>query len=197
MARRYDHTRDEIRQMAITAGTLLIETSGFAKFSARRVAKEIGYSVGTLYNVFENYDELILRINAQTLTEIIEKMQKVLLHAQSPQKMLAQVSDLYINFAIDHFNRWSCLYEYRSVHQKVLPDWYLIKVNQLFKIIESILMMGLCKKQENAEQSAKVIWASVHGICQLSLSGRIDIVGRAADKINMLVGNFVDHYTAG
>jgi AcrR family transcriptional regulator len=36
---------------------------GFARFSTREVAKRIGYSVGTIYNMFDNADALVVAIN--------------------------------------------------------------------------------------------------------------------------------------
>ena len=54
MARRNDHTRDELKEMAISAGQSIIIHEGFNKFSARKVARNIGYTVGTIYNIVGN-----------------------------------------------------------------------------------------------------------------------------------------------
>ena len=42
---------------------------GLSGFSTRQIAKKIGYTLGTLYNIFESYDDIILHINAATLDE--------------------------------------------------------------------------------------------------------------------------------
>jgi len=70
MGRRNDHTRKDIKEMAISAGLELIEEKGFSGLSTRKVASKIGYSVGTLYNVFENLDDLVFHINAIILKEL-------------------------------------------------------------------------------------------------------------------------------
>jgi hypothetical protein len=44
MARRSDHSKDELKEMAITAGYNIIRSQSFSKFSARKVASEIGYT---------------------------------------------------------------------------------------------------------------------------------------------------------
>ena len=67
MARRSDHTREELTELAIDAALALIEADGFAQFSARQVAAKIGYTVGTLYNVFGSYDSLLLHVQSQAL----------------------------------------------------------------------------------------------------------------------------------
>jgi AcrR family transcriptional regulator len=70
MGRRNDHTRKDIKEMAVKAGLDIIEENGFSGLSTRKVASKIGYSVGTLYNVFENFDDLVFHINALTLKDL-------------------------------------------------------------------------------------------------------------------------------
>ena len=66
MGRRSDHSREEIRQMALQAAESIVTEGGYKALSARKVASEIGYTVGTLYLVFENLDELVLYVNGRT-----------------------------------------------------------------------------------------------------------------------------------
>ena len=44
MGRRSDHTRDELEQLIVGAGHTLLAEVGYQRFSAREVAKRIGYS---------------------------------------------------------------------------------------------------------------------------------------------------------
>ena len=67
MGRRSIHTPDELRELIIEATTEIVEQVGLEGLSAREIAKRVGYSPGTLYNVFGSYDELLLRVNARTL----------------------------------------------------------------------------------------------------------------------------------
>src|SRR5687767_12593733 len=67
MGRRSDHSRAELEELILLAGEAHLAQVGFAAFSAREVAKRIGYSIGTIYNVFGSYDRLVLAINARTL----------------------------------------------------------------------------------------------------------------------------------
>ena len=50
MGRRSDHSRTELEELIVAAGHRLMEETGFAGFSAREVARRIGYSIGTIYN---------------------------------------------------------------------------------------------------------------------------------------------------
>lgn len=66
MGRRSDHTRQELEHLFVVEGHKHMAEVGFARFSAREVAKRIGYSVGTLYNVFGTLDRLLITINTRS-----------------------------------------------------------------------------------------------------------------------------------
>ncbi len=70
MARRADHTREELASMALKAARDIIVKSGAAAFSTREVAARMGYTVGTLYQLFRDAEDLIERVNAETPTEL-------------------------------------------------------------------------------------------------------------------------------
>jgi hypothetical protein len=60
MARRKDHTRVQLKEMSLLAGQKILQEEGIPSFSARKIAKEIGYTVGTVYNVFDLINSAII-----------------------------------------------------------------------------------------------------------------------------------------
>ncbi len=74
MGRRSDHSRDNLRAMILEAARAILAADGLRGLTARRIAKAIGYSPGTLYNFFTNIDELILHVNAQTLDVVYDRL---------------------------------------------------------------------------------------------------------------------------
>ena len=48
MARRSDHTQEEIKDLIINASIKLITDIGPSAFGTRAIAREIGYSFGTI-----------------------------------------------------------------------------------------------------------------------------------------------------
>ena len=67
MGRRSDHSREDLRVLTLEAARRLLCAHGLEGLTARRVAAEIGYTPGTLYNIFENLDDLILHVTAGAL----------------------------------------------------------------------------------------------------------------------------------
>ncbi len=171
MARRYDHSPEELKELAIQAGIRMIAEEGFAKFSARGVAAKIGYTVGTLYHIFGSLDHFILHINARTLDAWHQELSKSLKATKGePVKCLAKG---YLSFAKEHYNLFTTLFEHQS---QDIPEWYAPKMSQLFELVEESLQQRV-EDRAKARHLAKVLWASIHGITILALSGKLEVVG--------------------
>ena len=56
MARRKDHTHEQIQALAIAALQQHLAEQPLGNMSLRKLARRIGYSPGTLINVFGSYD---------------------------------------------------------------------------------------------------------------------------------------------
>jgi AcrR family transcriptional regulator len=192
MARRSDYTREELKEMAISAGQKIIAEEGFAEFSARKAAKSIGYTIGTIYNIFASHDDFILHINAVTLADMAEFMENKA--SSSGEKAVKQLAEAYIEFAQIDYNRWSALFEHQLPKGEEPPAWYQQKIKKLFDIVERHFEEIISDKKQ-AEIAAKTIWAGIHGICQLSLTGKLDTVG--VSSMQELTDSLIDNYLKG
>lgn len=194
MARRNDHTKEEIRNMIVKTGCKLIEESGFSEFSTRKIAKKIGYTVGTLYNVYENYDDIILHINANTLDEMHNFIESRLNDEAKGGDSIKNLAKTYIEFANRNPNRWGALFEYNISQDLCSSEWYNKKIEKLFSIVESFLLEFISDKSEISKHT-KVIWSSVHGICVLSLTKKLNSEG--VESVESLTDSLIDNYLRG
>jgi AcrR family transcriptional regulator len=195
MGRRNDHTRNEIKEMAIKAGLELIEEKGFLNCSARKVAAKIGYSAGTLYNVFENYYDLIFHINAVTLDDLKNYVEKNLDQNLEGIEAIKLVGTCYLEFARGNKSRWSALFEYIRPPDSEMPEWYLLKLNSLFAIAENLLLPLVHGDIEVAKRVAGVLWGGVHGICSLGLTQRLGQDG--TESLNIMANSLIENYMRG
>ena len=85
--------------MALEAAERIVVEQGFEGLSARKVSAAIGYTVGTLYLVFENIDDLVLQVNARTLDRLYARMEKSRTDAPDVRDYLMQLGQVYIRFA--------------------------------------------------------------------------------------------------
>ena len=190
MARRSDHSRDEIKEMALSAALIILEEEGAKGLSARKVASAIGYTVGTLYLVFENIDDLILQVNARTLDRLHERMTRLQANTGDPREYLVQLGQVYIRFADEDPHRWAMVFEHRLADDRDLPGWYHEKVMRMFAMVEAGLApLAGARSPREITQAARALWGGVHGICILALSDTLGITG--VDSVQKLTTSLI------
>lgn len=188
MARRSEHTQEELKNIAIQAGYELIEERGFQNFSARAVAAKMGYTVGTLYHLFGDLDTFILHINARTLDEWYDVEVKGI--PKRADQRARYFSHSYLEYAQAHYNRWSALFEHRMTDDGPVPAWYAPKMLRMFALISEAVLPHVGNDAKKADRLAKLMWASVHGIATLSLQGKLDQV--QANSAERMIDDLVD-----
>ena len=197
MARRSDHTREEIHQMALEAAESIASQEGLSGLSARKVAAKIGYTVGTLYLVFRNLDDLILQVNDRTLSQLYQKMEHVSAKNKTPEACILALSHAYIEFASNNTARWSMIYEHVLEDDFVLPAPFQQQVQQMFGLVENALRpLGKNKTDKEIAQAARALWSGIHGICLLALTRKLDIAGidSVQDLADTLTVNFLNGF---
>ena len=196
MARRSDHSRDEIREMAIAAAEQIVAAEGYGGLSARKVAGAIGYTVGTLYLVFRNLDDLVLQVNARTLDRLHARMVEVRDRTPDPAASLLSLGEAYIGFAAEDPHRWGMVFEHRGDGGAKLPDWYRQKATRTFALVEELLSpLAPERNAREIAQAARAMWGGVHGICILAVTGKLDVAG--VDSVQDLSDTLIRHFLAG
>ena len=196
MARRSDHSREELREMTLTAAENIVVEQGYEGLSARKVATAIGYTVGTLYLVFENLDDLILHINARTLDRLHARMTASQANPGDAVDYLLQLGEIYIRFANDDPHRWAMVFEHRFSEDRVVPAWYQEKIARMFAMVEEGLEpLATNRPQLEVTQAARALWGGVHGICILALTDNLGIVG--VDSVQNLTQSLISNYLKG
>jgi AcrR family transcriptional regulator len=179
MARRSDHSRAELEELIVTEGHRQMEAVGFARFSAREVAKGIGYSIGTLYNVFGSSDRLVLAINARTIGQWQAHLRDRL--AACDGDRIECLIRSYFGFARDHQQAWAAIYDHRLPAGQPIPDWYREALAGLLGIVNAEVAAALpAGKQQVAAALTPSLLAVVHGHCVLSMTGSFALLGEAA-----------------
>jgi AcrR family transcriptional regulator len=178
MGRRSDHSRAELREIIISEGHRQMHEVGFARFSAREVAKRIGYAIGTIYNVFGSYDGLILAINGRTLELWRDYLEAKLEVAKRDR--LAHAIDAYFEFAIVHRHAWTALYDFRLPDNVDPPEDYQHKLSAIIDIVVREVAAALPEfRADEAEPLARSLLATVHGHCFFTINGTFRLLGES------------------
>lgn len=194
MGRRSDHTRRQLRDLCINAAIEIIEEEGVKSLSVRKVTGRIGYTIGTLYNVFSGLDGLVMHVNARTLDMLYDHAKESMLQNQAADDVEA-FTHAYINFASKHFSLWSILFDQRFSAEGEIPDWYMEKIGMVFSLLEGVVESRVRDADERT-LAVQVIWAGLHGICTLSLDDK-DGDDEQLRWAKMLASSLVRRYLRG
>jgi len=176
MGRRSDHSRAELRELIIDEGHRQMAEYGFAGFSARQVAREIGYSVGTVYNLFPSLDDLLIAINTRTFTQWTEFV-RLRLDGVIDDRIGVLVR-AYFDFAREHPNLWMAIYDHRLPPGMPLPLNEDEERRKLTIIVIHELATALPGVSDDAvERLARSLIATVHGHCTYALNGTFELMG--------------------
>ncbi|MGZ8946503.1 MAG: TetR/AcrR family transcriptional regulator, partial [Methylococcaceae bacterium] len=97
MAKRSEHTQEELKALVLSAAEAIVIDEGFSELKVRRIAAEIGYTVGSIYMVFINMADLIMHINAKTLDAISAQLEQV--QDCSTEQSIEALAMTYLSYA--------------------------------------------------------------------------------------------------
>ncbi len=196
MGRRGDHSYQELNHMIVNAAYELMENEGHSKISTRKIATSIGYTVGTLYNIFSNIDDIYIHVNSLTIDKLYNALQAAVEHGPTKVNKLKALADAYIKFSEENFNLWSVLFEYRLPNEQPIPKWYNAKISKMYSIVaEAFKSVKPDLTEDKVRDAVMVLWSCMHGICALSIKGKLDRVG--AQSAQVLSDNFIENYLKG
>lgn len=193
MARRKDHTREELRSLALQAAEKLIVEDGIRALTTRRVATEIGYAPGTIYNIFKDVDDLIAQVNQRTLTRLNEALEKITI-SDNAMDNARSILTAYMTFQRTNERLWEANVAHSMRQDIRQPEAYEAELARAFNLVARALAPDEGEAVSGESQIAvRVLWASLNGIAQIPPSSRmLDSLGiQVEDLAELLVLNFM------
>jgi len=166
--------REKTRAAMLAIAERILATEGLSALQARRVAREADCAVGTLYNIFDSLDELIIAANAHAL----EALGQSLLAARdqsadrSVKGRLLAMALAYLEFARSNEHAWRAVFEHQMVGGQEIPSWYRERQARLFALVETVLENSGVEVAGRSA-AARALFAAVHGIVTLALDQKL------------------------
>jgi len=196
MGRRSEHSREELHEMTLEATRSLIRAQGLSGVSGRKIASRIGYTVGTLYVVFHNLDEILLRVNAGTLDSLKARLASAAAGSGTGEVRLLALAQAYLGFAESDPHLWRAVFDLRLSEDAETPQWLSDRVESLFALVRDALReLEPRLSDDQLREAANALWGGVHGVCMLATTGKIDFARGSSPAA--LVENLVRLYLIG
>lgn len=179
--------------MAVAAATKIVAKQGLRKLSTRLIAARMGYSAGTLYQLFDNLDDIILHVNARTLEGLSEACRDVDF-AAGPEASLYELARRYIDYTGRNPNLWAAVFEHSLPRGRTAPKWYAEKSGMLLEFGERAITPLFGPDEEAARRhEANVLWAGLYGIGSLATTGKLP----ASESPELMALLLIRNYLAG
>ena len=176
MGRRSDHKRDELREMALTAAEEIVAEEGELGLTTRKVAARIGYSVGTLYVIFQNLDDLKLAVNARHLAGLGRQLGEVRSAVKEPADRLRKMAHIYLDFALAEPNLWRLMFEHQLPGAEEMPDSITRQTDTLLVLLlDSFAEMLPDAGSERVHAVASAYWSALHGVTHLVVTNKLQL----------------------
>lgn len=164
MGRRSVHSPEELRQLILDASQTIVERNGMTGLSAREIARMIGYSPGTLYNIFENLDDVLLTLQVQLMGRTLEHMKRVPL-GPDREKNVEALAHGYVDFALVNRRMWNLFLAHSLPPGTSVPVLLHDYTNSLIDIVKDQLApIAPDASRESLDAMARTLWAGLNGI---------------------------------
>ncbi len=199
MARRSDHSRDELKEMALSATEGFLENLPMHEISARQIATAMGYTVGTLYTLFVNLADLQLQVNGRTLAALHAACVASDRSDADPVVRIQGYARAYARFAHEQPFRWRAVFSRILPENESLPAWFQAKVDAMFGMLEEPLrQLAPARSDAAIAEAARILWGGAHGITALAMDEHLfHHEGSDSLMTDELIARFLDSWSRG
>ena len=188
--------RADLRKRLIDAAEGRIATQGLKGLKARDVTADAGCALGALYNAVQDLDQLVILVNSRTLARLGDALRKAVCEDATPTEKMQALGRAYVDFALNHTRLWSAIFFHRLPEGVEFPDWYKTEhVVLIEQLIEPLAEMRPDLAPKALRLRAQTLFASVHGVVQLSLHGRF--VGTPIESLASEVHALIEAMSRG
>ena len=177
-ASRKQREKLERRQVILDVAQRLFVEQGVEKLNMRDIAEAVGYSVGTIYLYFKDKNELLFAIQSRAFDQLAREFDSLssIVH---PVDRLVVMNRHYLSFALEHSELYELLFLMEGPMEAAeergdMSPWTngYAAFQRVMHTVQAGINMGVFR-QRDAEGTALMLWAQMHGLAALYLRRRL------------------------
>ena len=171
--------KNEMREAILVAAKNLFLTEGYEKTSIRGIAEQIAYSPATIYQYFEDKDDIFLTIHIRAFDELLNRLKNAD-SVKNPLERLEALGKIYIAFALENpelYDLMFCMHApMASLHTKK-KEWNcgFETYDHLKNTIQECVQQGLIRST-NVDLITISAWGHLHGLLSLHIHERYQML---------------------
>jgi AcrR family transcriptional regulator len=166
---RREREREEVRRKILDAAHELFAREGYDRVTMRRIAEAIEYSPTTIYNHFEDKDDLVQSLCEGDFARLLGALQARPAPAD-PVEQIRQLGLAYARFGIEYPNHYRFMF--MTPHPHDAPE----KVpagEQTYGLLRQAVERAMASgrfRDLKPETVCQVLWSAVHGATALLIT---------------------------
>lgn len=176
MARRSDHSRDELAALVLDSARKIIAEEGTEAVTMRKMAAMAGYAPGSIYNAVGDLEAVLREVNARTLEDLCHRLDEVLAdHKPGTIDSALMIAETYVDYVTHHPRLWAALLARPPKPGEPVPESYAHPRTRLIEIVATAI--GPLFADPVARQKAVVaLWAALQGVASLASGGNYQFI---------------------
>jgi AcrR family transcriptional regulator len=182
--------------LVVGSASAIAAREGLRGIAMRRIAERIGYSPGSIYNAVGDLDDVVLRVNAATLSALATRLEADLRKAGdvAPPKRALVLAEAYLDFVSEHRLLWGVLFEHRLPPERSLPEWFVASRDQPIQIVLRALAPLFPGRAADRRRAVLTLWAALQGVISMATRGTLTSLADRTEPrrlVRLLVGRYV------
>jgi len=175
--------KEDIKTAILNAAKNLFLEKGFEATSLRKIAVEIGYSPTTIYLYYKDKNDIIYALHQEGFNLFRSKLAPLMIIQDSFERLKA-LGESYITFAKEHPDYYELMFMLKEP-MKYLDSGADKELWENGRQIFGLMLETVkeCQKEgylynENPNYIAMQAWGSVHGLCSLYITTRLERIAQ-------------------
>ena len=158
---------------------------GLERLSLREVARRSGISAPAVYRHFDSKEALVGEVCAEGFRIFSSYLLRAL-SAQSARERMMASAEQYLRFAVEHPSDYRAIFTTVAGQPRPLPPIQKMPGQRYDATFQFLIdrvrecMQEKVLRKADPEETAAIIWAHVHGLVSLRLSGHLARAGSDA-----------------
>lgn len=169
-----DEDLDATRARLLAATAKLVAENGYAVFSMRQLAREVGLTAGALYRYFPTKHALLVAYWSESIGVLHVELSQIADEVADPRECLLRMARAYTHFALQDRPRFRTMFlesDHGELGEFGHSETLLAPYNVIRDQMKAAIEAGVLKPMV-PDIAAQILWASVHGV--LTLAANVD-----------------------
>ena len=171
-----------LREVLLSKGLELLESSIDASFSMRELTRKIGVSANSVYRHFASKEELLTALAIQGFQKLLEAQALAIQKASNSEKGFITAGHQYIHFAVQNPMLFRLMYGRFVVSHDDENLKQLASLAYTGMLYAAAQALKLDVESREAKIVATKAWSVVHGLSHLIIDGQFDYLSSGENE---------------